>query len=145
MTPTRDGRPTERVSGFSPLAPVLRKCGAFESAAGRRSRRRNCRSPLPTWWAPRTAGGWASRPRASRAAPRAQGEKGKASAPPSARLFIRHWDTWEDGRRSHLFVMPSGGGEPKDLMPAVDADASEITFTPDGRGLIFVARDVGRE
>jgi dipeptidyl aminopeptidase/acylaminoacyl peptidase len=21
-------------------------------------------------------------------------------------IFVRHWDTWKDGRRSHLFVMP---------------------------------------
>lgn len=69
------------------------------------------------------------------------------------RLFIRHWDTWLDGRRSHLFVMPISGGEPVDVMPGMDADApskpfggpEEITFTPDGKGIIFAARDVGRE
>jgi len=69
------------------------------------------------------------------------------------RLFIRHWDTWEDGRRSHLFVMPAEGGEPKDLMPGMDADVpskpdggtEEIAFAPDSRGLIFTARDAGRE
>ena len=22
------------------------------------------------------------------------------------RLFIRHWDSWEDGKRSHIFVLP---------------------------------------
>ena len=69
------------------------------------------------------------------------------------RLFIRHWDTWMDGRRSHLFVMPINGGEPVDVMPGMDADSpskpfggpEEITFTPDGKGIIFTARDVGRE
>jgi len=68
------------------------------------------------------------------------------------RIFIRHWDTWKDGRRSHLFVMPSDTGEPVDLMPGMDADTpskpfggpEEITFTPDGKALIFSARDVGR-
>jgi len=69
------------------------------------------------------------------------------------RLFIRHWDTWEDGRRSHLFVMPVGGGEPKDLMPGMDADVpskpfggtEEIAFAPDSRGLVFTVRDAGKE
>ena len=70
------------------------------------------------------------------------------------RLFVRHWDTWNDGRRSHLFYMPMhGGGEAKDLMPGMDADtpnkpfggAEEIAFTPDGQGLVFAAKDVGRE
>lgn len=69
------------------------------------------------------------------------------------RLFIRHWDTWSDGRRSHLFVMSRRGGEAKDLMPSMDADTphrpfggpEEIAFTPDGKGLVFTARDAGRE
>jgi dipeptidyl aminopeptidase/acylaminoacyl peptidase len=80
-------------------------------------------------------------------------EKRKTSGLTFDRLFIRHWDTWKDGRRSHLFVMPVGGGEPKDLMPGMDADTpskpfggtEEITFTPDSRALIFTARDAGRE
>ncbi|NIP24619.1 MAG: prolyl oligopeptidase family serine peptidase [Phycisphaerae bacterium] len=69
------------------------------------------------------------------------------------RIFIRHWDTWKDGRRSHLFVMPSDAGKPIDLMPGMDADTpskpfggpEEITFTPDGKAIIFSARDVGRQ
>ena len=36
------------------------------------------------------------------------------------RLFVRHWDTWKDGRRSHLFLL--GDEAPKDLMPGMDAD-----------------------
>ena len=67
-------------------------------------------------------------------------------------LFVRHWDTWEDGRRSHLFVMPSGDeGEPIDLTRGMDADvpskpfggAEEIAFTPDGKGVVFTMRNVG--
>jgi len=68
-------------------------------------------------------------------------------------LFFRHWDSWADGRRSHLFVMPVTGGDPVDVMPAMDADApskpfggaEEYAFTPDGSGIVFAARDVGRE
>lgn len=68
------------------------------------------------------------------------------------RVFVRHWDTWKDGRRSHLFVMPAAGtGEPVDVMRGMDADTpskpfggpEDLTFTPDGTGLVFTARDVG--
>ncbi len=68
------------------------------------------------------------------------------------RIFVRHWDTWKDGRRSHLFAMPiTGKGKPVDVMANMDADTpskpfggpEEFTFTPDGRQLVFTARDVG--
>ncbi|RMG55365.1 MAG: S9 family peptidase [Acidobacteria bacterium] len=79
--------------------------------------------------------------------------KRKASGRLFQRLFIRHWDRWEDGRRSHLFVMSTEGGEPIDVMKGMDADTpsqpfggpEEFTFTPDGRALIFTARDAGRQ
>lgn len=68
-------------------------------------------------------------------------------------LLVRHWDAWKDGRRSHLFVVPIAGGEAVDVMKAMDADApskpfggaEEYAFTPDGAGIVFSARDVGRE
>ena len=68
-------------------------------------------------------------------------------------IFIRHWDTWKDGRRSNLFVMPTAGGTCRNLMPGMDADTpskpfggpEEISFTPDGSGLVFTARNVGQE
>ncbi len=68
-------------------------------------------------------------------------------------LLVRHWDTWKDGRRSHLFVKPIAGGVAVDVMTGMDADTpakpfggpEEITFTPDGKGIIFAARDVGAE
>jgi dipeptidyl aminopeptidase/acylaminoacyl peptidase len=69
------------------------------------------------------------------------------------RLFVRHWDEWTDGRRSHLFVMPLTGGTPVDLMRGMDADCpsrpfggpEEIAIHPNGRTVVFPARDVGRE
>lgn len=72
------------------------------------------------------------------------------------RLFVRHWDTWKDGRRSHLFVLPlkaEGAGAPVDVSAGLDADVpskpfggpEEMTFTPDGRGVVFAARDAGTE
>jgi dipeptidyl aminopeptidase/acylaminoacyl peptidase len=60
------------------------------------------------------------------------------------RLFVRHWDSWADGRRSHIFVVPVAGGAPVNLMKEIDADspskpfggAEEFTFTPDGTGVV---------
>ena len=77
----------------------------------------------------------------------------KASGIVFDKIFIRHWDTWKDGRRSHVFILPCKGGKPVKVMQGMDADSpskpfggpEEITFTPDGKGLIFTARDVGRE
>jgi dipeptidyl aminopeptidase/acylaminoacyl peptidase len=69
-------------------------------------------------------------------------------------VFVRHWDTWKDGRRNHVFVLPSSGeGEPVDVMGSMDADcpskpfggSEDMTFTPDGTGVVIAARDVGRE
>jgi len=69
------------------------------------------------------------------------------------RLFIRHWDSWKDGRRSHVLVMPIAGGALVDAMKGMDADcpskpfggAEETAFTPDGKTIVFTARDAGRE
>jgi dipeptidyl aminopeptidase/acylaminoacyl peptidase len=77
--------------------------------------------------------------------------KKKASGKIFESVFVRHWDQWADGRRSHLFVMPVSGGTAVDVMKQMNADApgkpfggaEEFTFTPDGNELVFSARDVG--
>jgi dipeptidyl aminopeptidase/acylaminoacyl peptidase len=74
----------------------------------------------------------------------------------SGRLFtqlpVRHWDEWLDGRRNHLFVLPVAGGPLADLMKGMEADsparpfggAEDYAFTPDGKGVVFSAKDAGR-
>lgn len=79
--------------------------------------------------------------------------KSKVSGRVYEQLLYRHWDSWSDGRRNHLFSLPAAGGEPRDVMAALEADApsrpmggtEEFTFTPDGKGVVFACRDVGRE
>ncbi len=70
------------------------------------------------------------------------------------RLFVRHWDHWKDGRRSHLFVLRARAGaalQPVAVTAGLDADVpskpfggpEEIAFTPSEDGVVFAARDAG--
>lgn len=60
-------------------------------------------------------------------------------------LLFRHWNSWRDGKRSHLFLMPYEGGKAIDLTPG-DYDTPPIslgsrqdyTFSPDGKEICFV-------
>jgi dipeptidyl aminopeptidase/acylaminoacyl peptidase len=63
------------------------------------------------------------------------------------RLLYRHWTSWSEGKRGHLFVVPAGGGEPRDLLPGADYDVPPreregphpIAFAPDSRTIAFTA------
>ena len=41
----------------------------------------------------------------------------KVKARSYTELLYRHWTAWQSRRRSHLLVIPVGGGEPRDLTP----------------------------
>src|SRR6266496_949761 len=79
--------------------------------------------------------------------------KRKASGRLYDRLFVRHWDAWENGTRNHLFSYELASGKLVDLMPRMDADApskpfggsEEYAVSLDGRTVVFTAKDAGRE
>jgi dipeptidyl aminopeptidase/acylaminoacyl peptidase len=71
-------------------------------------------------------------------------EASKVKAKVAERLLYRHWTSWKDGKRSHVFVVPSGGGAARDLSPG-DYDAPPFSlggpdnyaFSPDGKEVCF--------
>ncbi|MBI2837730.1 MAG: S9 family peptidase [Acidobacteria bacterium] len=80
-------------------------------------------------------------------------EKTKATGMLFDHLFVRHWDTWADGTRNHIFAYDLTAGKATDLMPAMDADcpgkpfggSEDFSISPDGKTIVFSARDAGRE
>jgi dipeptidyl aminopeptidase/acylaminoacyl peptidase len=94
-------------------------------------------------------------------------ESSKVKARLFDQLLFRHWDSWVEGKRQHVFVLPvavggSGGltaggfggltaGEPRDVTPGGNdgvptsstfSEGDEFAFSPDGRSLVFTAPPV---
>jgi dipeptidyl aminopeptidase/acylaminoacyl peptidase len=80
-------------------------------------------------------------------------EKSKAHGKVYDRLFVRHWDTWADGRNAVLFSAPLDGtgrvsGAPVSLSGTLDGDVpskpfgdrDEYRFSPDGKTIVFSVR-----
>src|SRR5205085_10570067 len=44
---------------------------------------------------------------------------------------FRRWDEWADGKRNHIFVIPTSGGDAKDLTPG---NIDSPIWTEDGSG-----------
>lgn len=76
----------------------------------------------------------------------------KVKAHIADQLMFRHWVAWDDGTRSHLFVVGADGEAPRDLTPGVRYDippgpfggSEGYAWAPDSRELAYSAKDQGR-
>ena len=72
-------------------------------------------------------------------------EKSKVKAKIFHGLLFRHINSWRDGKRSHVFLIPSEGGKATDLTPG-DFDtppfslgsSNDYSLSPDGNEICFV-------
>jgi dipeptidyl aminopeptidase/acylaminoacyl peptidase len=75
-------------------------------------------------------------------------EKGKMKAYVADRFFVRHWDSWEDGKRTHVLVvdLADAGAPTRDLTPGdfdspafVVGGGGDFDVSPDGKELVFTS------
>jgi dipeptidyl aminopeptidase/acylaminoacyl peptidase len=74
----------------------------------------------------------------------------KVKAHVSDELMLRHWNAYDEGTRSHLFVV-NHAGEARDLVPGARYDvppgpfggSEGYSFSPSGRDIGFTAKDQG--
>jgi dipeptidyl aminopeptidase/acylaminoacyl peptidase len=75
-------------------------------------------------------------------------EKNPVKAKVFTKLFYRHWDSYVEDKRQHIFVVSADGGEPKDLTPGdrdsiptstTFATGDNFTFSPDSKYVLFTA------
>jgi dipeptidyl aminopeptidase/acylaminoacyl peptidase len=77
----------------------------------------------------------------------------KVKAHVADNLMFRHWNAWDEGTRSHLFVVGVDGDAPRDLTAGARYDvppgpfggSEGYTFSPDSRELAYTAKDDGRQ
>jgi dipeptidyl aminopeptidase/acylaminoacyl peptidase len=80
-------------------------------------------------------------------------ERDKSTGTVYDKLFVRHWDTWADGRRNQLYIADaSNASQPVLLSKGIDGDVpskpfgseDEFNFSPDGKTVYFDARIAGK-
>ncbi|WP_418356896.1 prolyl oligopeptidase family serine peptidase [Shewanella basaltis] len=83
-------------------------------------------------------------------------DESKTSGREYKQLMVRHWDTWEDHARNHLFVAQLNGKkitEPTNITANRDTETppkpfsgmEEVTFTPDGKYVVYSAKAPSRD
>ena len=80
-------------------------------------------------------------------------EANKVKAHVATELLYRHWTAWDEGTRSHLFVIaPDGSGmrdvteaAPYDVPPGPFGGSEGYSFSTNGQEIAYTAKDAGRE
>jgi len=72
--------------------------------------------------------------------------KSKVKAMTFDRLMFRHWTAYDNGKRSHLFLVPIEGGVAKDLTPGEHdvppfslGGQDQYQFSPDGKEIVYTS------
>ncbi|HKS28935.1 MAG TPA: S9 family peptidase [Pyrinomonadaceae bacterium] len=74
-----------------------------------------------------------------------EADSSKVKAKIADRLLFRHWNSWKEGKRTHVFVAAVDGSSPARDMTPGDFDAppfslggpSDYAFSPDSKELVF--------
>ncbi len=65
-------------------------------------------------------------------------------------LMIRHWTSWDERKRSHVFIADAKSGQARDLTPKLEVNtppapfggSTDYAWSPDGKELAFTAEPV---
>jgi dipeptidyl aminopeptidase/acylaminoacyl peptidase len=101
---------------------------------------------------------WADRPVGAKSLADTQPERADTAGSGRTydQLFVRHWDSWADGQRSQLFVIPLVDGLATGPGHAIEgalvgdtpqkpmSGGEQIGWSPDGRTVYFTLREAGR-
>ena len=78
-------------------------------------------------------------------------DNSKMKARVLTKLLYRHWDSWVDDKRQHIFVANADGSDPRNVTPG-DRDAvppsstfstgDDFSFSPDGKEIAYTATPV---
>ena len=73
-------------------------------------------------------------------------DNGRVKGRIMTQLLYRHWDSWVDDKRQHVFVVPTAGGDPKDVTPGDNdgaptsstfSEGDDYDFSPNGNELAY--------
>ena len=78
-------------------------------------------------------------------------KKDKATGMVYTKMFVRHWSTWEDGTRNHLFYVPMAGDAPVAITDGLDGDVpskpwgdeGDYWIAPDSKTVYYSVRTAG--